>query len=452
MALLSLLPPARNPVVFTPSGVDSTVPVAVTWDTGTLASGRLTLRIDGGAESVCGFGRTGSAVTTVTLNQTQTFTLRSALGQVLATLVVTTALESAPVPVTPSERIRMSRVTVHPDSVQLRWRTALSISCWAEVTAPGEQTRFAWTDPGSVHEVRFDRPPADCTVRIATEGAAARYVGTVPAGTDEWVADPAQYRALHLRTRTDATSSGVALAGRVHIDTPAGPVTVRQWPDGSLDAQGNGESTPLGGPFRNGVIACAGAAGPALVATTAGGELVACGVRPGAAADWVPLGQRDPLSVAAVPMPGGAAHVLVAGSDGKLRHRVFDGTPEGAWESLGQGVAAVSAVGHPAHGLVAVAVTEAGEIRHRRRDLAGVWDEWVCLGSVSEAVCVAYWEDTDTLALTAVDPDDAVQVLAWPGYPAPAGRGTWTPAGTLTSVEAVTTPRSDTERRNCGAR
>ncbi|MFD1815133.1 hypothetical protein [Rhodococcus gannanensis] len=451
MALLSLLPPARNPVVFTPSGVDSTVPVTVTWDTGTLASGRLTLRVDGGAESVCGFGRTGSAVSTVTLNQTQTFTLRSALGQVLATLVLTTALESAAVPVTPSERIRMSRVTVHRDSIHLRWRTALPISCWAEATAPGERARFAWTDPGSVHEVRFDRPGADCTLRIATEGAAARYVGTVRAGTGEWVADPAEYRALHLRTRTDATSSGVPVASHVDVDTPAGPVTVRQWPDGSLAVQGDRESTPLGGPFRDGVLACVGADGLVVVATTAAGDLVACGARPGAPAEWVPLGQHDPRSVAAVPTPDGV-HVLVVGADGTLRHRVFDGAPDGTWESLEPGVAAVSAVGHPLHGVAVVAVTGTGAVRHRRRDLAGGWDEWVCLGSVPEAVCVAYLEDPDTLALTAVDPDDAVQVLAWTGYPASSGRRTWMPAGTLTSVEAVTTPRSDTERRNCGAR
>lgn len=215
MSTLSVAPD-ENPVVFTPSRALATREVTITWDTDLLSAGRVGRRVDGGAEEVFGAGRAGSAVTEIALNQTQTFTLRSGVGQVLATLVVTTVLETADLPCRPTSRIDVTRATVEADRIHLRWRTSRSVACWAEITGPGIAPGFAWTADGAVHQVSFDglAPDTEYAVRILPEGGTNRYLGTVHTASESsegtWTPDPEVFRQVRLRPVADARPADTA--------------------------------------------------------------------------------------------------------------------------------------------------------------------------------------------------------------------------------------------------
>ncbi|MFD4467950.1 hypothetical protein ACFWPA_06620 [Rhodococcus sp. NPDC058505] len=534
MATLSI-DPAENPVVFTASGVREPKQVTVGWSTASLAPGRVTRRIDGGPEVALGSGVSGSVTGEIELNQTHTFTLRSALGQVLATLVVTTVLESAQVPVTPAQRIDISRVAVRADLVYLRWRTAVPVACWVEVVSAGREHGFAGTEAGTVHQVRFEGLDQDTehTVRILPEGGMARYIGTVHTGVREvsvrsngapagwgvevtipkaprhlwigrdgiavdggasrervdlhpdlgpvasglrgvvpeadipitlpagnadgtgtvlarvsvtegtWMPDPEVFRRIRLRRAPDARDTRVT--GSTTVDTPGGALRLDLSPDGLLHAHApSGPDPVLGGPFPAGVHACAVDGGVLLVGTTPSDEVVAAVVDPGrvADADWCRLGRAR--SVVVTPTRGGAELLTLSGGGdlGHLTVWVDDGVPRAAARSdVGSDCVGACAVTHERLGLVVVAALQGGLMRHRRRQPDGAWGGWTDVGRIPPSHCAVHWESADCLAVTAVDADRTVRVLAWPGYPAARARGDWTEVGTLAGLEDPDPPR-----------
>ncbi len=453
MATLSVSP-ADNPVAFVPSGVRETRPVTVVWDTELLSSGRLSRRVDGGGDEPFGAGRTGSAVTEVALNQTQTFTLRSGVGQVLATLVLTTVLETAPVALAPTQRIDVSRAVVGADSVHLRWSTALPVACWAEITAPGRRPGFAGTDRGTVHQARFDGldQDADYTVRLLAEGAAGRYLGAVHTGhrpsggrsasrevAGRWMPDPEVFRRLRLRGVVDVGQSGVVADRSGSAPTPAGPVELHLSADGELRVAGTSGAAAgqvVGGPLRPGFHLCPVGSGVLLVGVTTDGQLVSCLLDAGRDdCTWRRLGVHEPRSVATAPCPGGV-QVVVVTHDGGVRSRVVsDAVAEDSWESIGEGAASVAVAAYGGVEPAVVVATPDGAVRLRNRSADGAWGAWIGLGSVEPGRHAVHWESEHCLAVTTVDDDHAVHVLTRPRSPGPGHRTAWVSVGTLSALE-----------------
>lgn len=565
----------ENPVVFTASSAGAPRSVTVAWSTDSRTAGRVSRRVDDGRERVVGSGASGAVTSEIGLNQTQTFTLRSVLGQVLATLVVTTVLESAPIAVAAAQRIDISRAAVRADLVYLRWRTAVPVPCWVEIVSPGREHGYAGTETGTVHQVRFDGldQDADYTVRILAEGGMSRYLAavhtgtrsvtvgvervevrgadphsvglvvgdddqrwgrvtvggavTVPhaprhlrieaelgattdpdtgrraprpsaadrvdlhpelgpvsaglrgvAGVDEvrgltltterdgvtcevhavlrvrssegsWVPDPETFRRVRLRTTADSRVTSLTPGRSVAVDTAAGCLELRLSPEGVLfvsgPASGGGREHVLGGPFGDAVHACPADGSVVLVATDPTGAPAAAVVEPGRPerTEWHSFGRGDAVSVAAAPTAGGVAVLAVCG-DGVLRCRVVSAADRpssgGRWDEIGTGVVTATALANGELGLTVLAGTADGRVRHRMRRPDGGWGGWTSIGALPPSHLAAHWETPRCLAVTAVDADRIVRVLAWPGYPAASAPGCWTTVGTLAAVEEPADP------------